>query len=124
MQRAEKMIPSGSSMRIGLTCIAMFLLTGFCFGQAASSPSPSGSRPTTHVLTDWNQFHRRNMTRFNPYEKFLTVNNVGRLGLKWRSAAGFAVVTSPAVASGVVYVTSGDGNVYALNAHTGAMLWS
>ena len=34
------------------------------------------------------------------------------------------VVSSPAVANGVVYVGSYDGNVYALNASTGALLWS
>ena len=33
-------------------------------------------------------------------------------------------VSSPAVANGVVYVGSDDGNVYALNATTGAKLWS
>ena len=32
--------------------------------------------------------------------------------------------SSPAVANGVVYVGSDDGNVYALNAATGAELWS
>ena len=32
--------------------------------------------------------------------------------------------SSPAVANGVVYVGSDDGNVYALNASTGAKLWS
>ena len=32
--------------------------------------------------------------------------------------------SSPAVANGVVYVGSDDGNVYALNAATGAKLWS
>jgi outer membrane protein assembly factor BamB len=34
------------------------------------------------------------------------------------------VVSSPAVANGVVYVGSEDHNVYALNASTGAKLWS
>ena len=34
------------------------------------------------------------------------------------------VHSSPAVANGVVYVGSDDGNVYALNASTGAKLWS
>ena len=32
--------------------------------------------------------------------------------------------SSPAVANGVVYVGSQDDNVYALNASTGARLWS
>ena len=34
------------------------------------------------------------------------------------------VNSSPAVANGVVYVGSDDNNVYALNASTGALLWS
>jgi len=34
------------------------------------------------------------------------------------------VYSSPALANGVVYVGSGDDNVYALNADTGAKLWS
>jgi outer membrane protein assembly factor BamB len=34
------------------------------------------------------------------------------------------VESRPAVANGVVYVGSNDGNVYALNASTGAKLWS
>ena len=32
--------------------------------------------------------------------------------------------SSPAVANGVVYIGSGDYNVYALNASTGVKLWS
>jgi outer membrane protein assembly factor BamB len=34
------------------------------------------------------------------------------------------VISSPAVANGVVYVGSYDNNVYALDASTGAKLWS
>jgi serine/threonine-protein kinase len=34
------------------------------------------------------------------------------------------VYSSPALANGVVYVGSEGGNVYALNATTGAKLWS
>ncbi len=39
--------------RLGLACIAIFLLAGFCFGQAGSSHWPSGGRPTTQGLTKW-----------------------------------------------------------------------
>jgi outer membrane protein assembly factor BamB len=41
-----------------------------------------------------------------------------------RSGIGGEVYSSPAVANGVVYVGSFDSNVYALNASTGAKLWS
>jgi outer membrane protein assembly factor BamB len=54
----------------------------------------------------------------------LTVNNVGNLGLKWQFGnIGESFLSSPAVANGVVYVGSDDGNLYAINAKTGAMLW-
>ena len=42
----------------------------------------------------------------------------------WTYTTGYWVFSSPAVANGVVYVGSGDDNVYALNAKTGAKLWS
>jgi outer membrane protein assembly factor BamB len=41
--------------------------------------------------------------------------------LVWKYPAGG--ISSPAVASGIVYVGSGDHNVYALNATTGALVW-
>ena len=111
--------------RLGLAGFAIFVLAGFCFGQATSPHPPSGGRRSTHVLTDWSQFHRNNMERWNPYEKFLTVNNVGQLGLKWTYNAGSGgVESSPAVVNGVVYLGAGDFNVYAVNARTGASLWS
>ena len=48
-----------------------------------------------------------------------------RTGAKlWNYRTGAAVVSSPAVANGVVYIGSEDFNVYALNARTGAKLWS
>jgi outer membrane protein assembly factor BamB len=75
---------------------------------------------------DWTQFHRDNMQRWNPYETVLGVNNVGTLGLKWGFvfAVGGNLGSSPAVVNGVVYSGSFDGNVYALNATTGAKLWT
>ncbi len=106
-------------------CIAIFLLAGFCFGQAGSSPSSSGVRLAKHVLTNWSEFHFRHYgTRFNPYEKFLTVNNVKNLEVKWSYATGNAVgYSSPVVADGVVYVGTRS-NLDALDSHTGELLWS
>ena len=73
---------------------------------------------------DWMEFHRPNMKRWNPCEKTLNVNNVGRLKQLWSYTTGNSVYSSPAVVNGVVYVGSEDSNVYALNATTGAKLWS
>jgi outer membrane protein assembly factor BamB len=44
--------------------------------------------------------------------------------LLWNYTTGGYVYSSPAVANGVVYVGSEDGNLYALNATTGVKLWN
>lgn len=66
---------------------------------------------------------------FNPHEVMLSRRNVHRLHKRWAFATGCTgsicgVDSSPAVAKGTLYVGSYDGNVYALNATTGAKLWS
>jgi outer membrane protein assembly factor BamB len=88
---------------------------------ATSTPAPSPA--------DWTEFHRDNMQRWNPYETVLGVNNVASLQLMWQSGCcdsdfGLPGLPPPAVANGVVYVSSDHGTVYALNASTGATLWS
>jgi outer membrane protein assembly factor BamB len=42
-------------------------------------------------------------------------------GLTWHAAPGIAA--SPAVAYGLVYIASDDGNVYALHSRTGKLVW-
>src|SRR5437899_13665 len=52
-------------------------------------------------------------------------SNTGvRGGLVWSFRTGGNVDSSPTVVNGVVYVGSEDGRVYALNASTGAKVWS
>jgi len=88
--------------------------------QAAANTSAYAQ--TTSSPADWTQFLRDNMQRWNPYETVLGVNNVGGLQLKWKvSGAG----DSPAVVNNVVYVRSSSSfGLLALNAGTGALLWS
>ncbi|XP_073130822.1 uncharacterized protein [Henckelia pumila] len=45
------------------------------------------------------------------------------LQLRWRFDAGFDISATPAVANGVVYFPSWNGNLYAVNAFTGALVW-
>jgi len=42
----------------------------------------------------------------------------------WNYTTGDVVISSPAVADGVVYIGSNDHNVYALDASTGTLLWN
>jgi outer membrane protein assembly factor BamB len=76
------------------------------------------------VRTNWRQFHRRDMTRLNRYENVLDPKSVGNLELKWSYMPGSSVFSSPAVVNDVVYVGADDYSVNALNALTGAKLWS
>ena len=86
--------------------------------SATTTPAPSPA--------DWTQFHRDNMQRWNPYETVIGVGNAGNLQLKWKNPIGNGsfIQSSPAVVNGVVYFGSTDHNLYALNASTGAKLWS
>jgi outer membrane protein assembly factor BamB len=73
---------------------------------------------------DWPQFHfAADRSGFNPAETTLNASNVSELVLSWSRTISAAPVTPPVVADGVVYAGSNDGNVYALNASTGAILW-
>jgi eukaryotic-like serine/threonine-protein kinase len=44
-------------------------------------------------------------------------------GIKWKFHTGGRVISSPAVVNGVAYVGSTDGNLYAIEAGTGALKW-
>src|ERR1039458_3500332 len=105
----------------------VILILGTCFVPAAW-----GQKITCPTQFNWTEFHTIDMARWNPCEKVLNVNNVGNLQLLWsyntnNTGLGY-VESSPAVANGGVYVGSYfgslGGNLYALNAKTGAKLWS
>jgi outer membrane protein assembly factor BamB len=58
------------------------------------------------------------------YSNRLYALNASSGALLWKYTTGDKVVSSPAVANGVVYILSWDDNEYALNASTGALLWA
>ncbi|HYK36731.1 PQQ-binding-like beta-propeller repeat protein [Alloacidobacterium sp.] len=113
-----------ASLRVPALMLAIAPLWLMLFTTSKSAPAQT-SNPSP---ADWTQFHRDNMQRWNPYETALGVNNVSTLELKWSFDIGngpfVAISSSPAVVNGVAYIGSGNGNVYALNATTGAKLWS
>jgi uncharacterized repeat protein (TIGR01451 family) len=109
------------SLMLAIASLSLMLAAANTPAYAQTQPSPG----------DWTQFHRDNMQRWNPNETALGVSNVGSLQLKWRNSLGNELndldnffLSSPAVVNGVVYVGSGDSNLYALNADTGVVLWS
>ena len=63
-------------------------------------------------------------TRHDPTEKVLNSANVGTLVKNWSYATGNVIESSPTIVNGVLYITSEDGHLYALNSTTGTLLWS
>jgi outer membrane protein assembly factor BamB len=95
--------------------------------RVAAGVSGLGALAATKFLvrTDWREFGFIPVGgRFNPYENTLNVSSVPGLQELWSFTSGSGVFSSPAVVNGVVYVGSDDGNLYALNASTGAKRWS
>ncbi|MFC7502313.1 PQQ-binding-like beta-propeller repeat protein [Nocardioides sp. GCM10030258] len=62
-------------------------------------------------------------TRSQPSESKLTISNVSGLTKKWEFTTGGDVSATPAVYNGHVYVPDWAGNLYAINAKTGAQEW-
>lgn len=76
------------------------------------------------VAGDWPQ-HRFDSARggLNPDETILSPSTVGNLKEIWSFTTDGLVTASPAVVDNVVYVPSGNGTFYALDAVTGALIW-
>ena len=91
----------------------------------AQLPSGSGLAQTSFLVrTNWNQYQfAPDRTGVNPYENTLSPITVARLKLRWKFSVGGAIESEPIVADGIVYFGANDGNFYALNATTGALLW-
>ncbi|XP_059278301.1 uncharacterized protein LOC132032655 [Lycium ferocissimum] len=56
-------------------------------------------------------------------EVLISPRTINRLKLRWKFLAGFDVTATPAVANGVVYFSSWNGNLYAVNAINGGLIW-
>ena len=121
-----------AGLRLAIAPLWLTLAAANTSAYAQAPDNVSNASATTSTApspADWTEFHRDNMQRWNPYETVLGVGNVGGLQLKWQAPIGSdrfptEVMSTPAVVNGVVYIGSTDNNVYALNASTGAKLWS
>jgi glucose dehydrogenase len=61
--------------------------------------------------------------RYNTSETTIGVSNVDSLSPIWSFDTGGYAATPPAIESGIAYFGTGSGNVYAVNAQTGAEIW-
>lgn len=95
------------------------LVTFIAATAAALAQTGDPAQQGPSVTSDWLMF-KNQPTRlgFNPFESTINKDNAIFLGLSWVGVMGDLVdYSSPAVVSGVVYIASTDGNLYAFNAN-------
>ena len=63
-------------------------------------------------------------SRSQPNEHTITAANVNTLAMKWVFTTGADVSATPTVADGAIYFPDWSGNLYAIKASDGSMLWS
>ena len=118
---------TGSFSRIALRVPASALPGEHTVSAVDRSTEASAQTPF-RVDMRWAQFRKRvSHDGHNLNENVLSPATAGGLGLVWKQALGGegvpALDSSPVVGNGRLYIGSNDGNVYALNATTGCLLW-
>ncbi|KAH6756341.1 hypothetical protein C2S53_002640 [Perilla frutescens var. hirtella] len=95
--------------------ILAILVSTFCL---LSFVDNSTAEWLTHGGDIRNRRSYNGLTTINP----ITVG-LGLLRQRWKFLAGFDITATPSVADGVVYFPSWNGNLYAVNAINGALIW-
>src|SRR5579864_3442279 len=104
-------------------------LTGKEFGKVAAPVSgmcPAGAKPFSMDGAGWNGWSPDSANTRYQADAGLTAEQTPKLKVKW--AFGFpetsVAFAQPTVVGGRVFVGSGSGKVYSLNAATGCTYWS
>ena len=119
------LVSSATGTFSGSVTIPATASPGTHYITAIGRKSGDAAQKAFTVSTNWSEFHFGTGRKgFNPYENVIDAANVSDLDIAWQTTTGNSIESSPAVANGVVYVGSDDGNLYAYKATTGALLWS
>ncbi|HYT68815.1 MAG TPA: PQQ-binding-like beta-propeller repeat protein [Vicinamibacterales bacterium] len=104
------------SARLLLPAVAILLIEGATVAQQGT---------TSAGLGGWRIAGRDlNNSRNQPAERQIGPSNVNRLVQKWVFTAGSDVSATPTVAGNSVYFPDWAGNLFALRADTGQLLWT
>ncbi len=107
-----------SPFPFALAAVVLALITLLSFRTRAadsiSTPSPSWPFSGQSLANLWSQ----------PAEMAIDRSNVNTLVVKWVFATGGDVSATPTVAGNVVYFPDWAGNLYAVAAETGSLMWS
>jgi polyvinyl alcohol dehydrogenase (cytochrome) len=104
------------SHRFNLALAGLVVSTSVLFAQTdANSPAPATWDSAGQGLSDeWSQ----------PAETLINTSNAKSLVKKWVFTSASDVSATPTVSGGVVYFPDWSGNLYAVEATTGTLLWS
>ncbi|HAC80595.1 MAG TPA: hypothetical protein DCG06_09895, partial [Deltaproteobacteria bacterium] len=117
-------------VRLAKICFTLLLLLGLIPG-CQKSIAVDVEKPTPGEWLTYGGSLARNFSRAD--EAILTRENVDRLVPLWRFTTGAVVTASPIVAwvefpdgtrVKMVFISSWDGNFYALRADNGSLVWS
>ena len=76
------------------------------------------------LADDWTMGGQNLSNWRNQGDTPISAQNVAKLKTKWVFTTGGDVSATPAVANGIVYFPDFAGNFYAVNAKSGALVWS
>jgi outer membrane protein assembly factor BamB len=108
-----------------LTLVTMPLAlidTPVALAAGMRAPTPHVALPTSST-SDWPTYLANPARTSNSSETLLNAGNIASLTKMWATKLGGPIAAQPVVAGGVVYVGAWDGNMYALDAGTGAIKW-
>lgn len=122
------LLRTAATMTDGSFSLAVTIPSSALPGKHQIEASGQRSRITAEasflVSTDWAyDGYDKQRTHDNPYENVINPTNVSHLTLDWQYQTSNTINTSPVEASGILYVTSSDEYLYALNAQTDALKW-
>lgn len=102
-----------------LLLIGLIIFVLFISMLGTNVPNPQNSSNTLSIHhSNTPSIHRPNN------EQVLDTNTVAHLVKKWAFQTKGYVESSPAVVDGIIYIGSDDGNVYAIDAHSGKKKWA
>ncbi|MBV9149904.1 MAG: PQQ-like beta-propeller repeat protein, partial [Candidatus Eremiobacteraeota bacterium] len=103
-----------TSWTFGIALIALFIAACFVAvnGTAACAAPVASTEPTTAMF-------RGNAAHLGVYDSMAPTLH----SIRWRFRAKGNLISSPAVADGMVFVGSSDGNIYAVRTSNGARVW-
>ncbi|CAE6850085.1 Outer membrane protein assembly factor BamB [Paraburkholderia nemoris] len=109
------------------------LLAPVAVSAATRAMTPGAALAPSFTATDWPTFGMNaQRTGNNPVETVLATSNVASLRTHWTTDLGGPMLTQPTLAAGVsingvltdvVYAATLQGDMFALNASTGATIW-